>query len=214
MDRLSARIVDPNNSKSISSRARAKRWAKFSEVFPDIRDMRVIDLGGTTTFWQNVPQKPAHVTVVNLGRVPSAEGIDSIQGDACNPRPELLGQQFDLAVSNSLIEHVGGHVQRERLADAIHSLADRHWVQTPYRYFPIEPHWMAPGIQFLPFEAKVRATLRWKLGHLKTDDRQAAIDSVNEVELIGLTQMRHYFPTSQIWQERMMGLTKSMVAIR
>ena len=22
-------------------------------------------------------------------------------------------------------------------------------MQTPYRYFPIEPHWIAPGMQFL-----------------------------------------------------------------
>lgn len=52
---------------------------------------------------------------------------------------------------NSPLEHVGGgHERRLRFAESVHALADRHRVQTPYRYFPIKPHWLAPGMQFLP----------------------------------------------------------------
>ena len=36
-------------------------------------------------------------------------------------------------------------------------LAQLHWVQTPYRYFPVEPHFLFPGFQFLPLT--VRAVL-------------------------------------------------------
>ena len=28
-------------------------------------------------------------------------------------------------------------------------------VQIPYRYFPIEPHWLFPGLQFLPQRARI-----------------------------------------------------------
>ena len=60
---------------------------------------------------------------------------------------------YDVVFSNSLLEHVGGHAQRAALAREVRSLAPRHWVQTPYRYFPLEPHWLFPGMQF-PLEAQ------------------------------------------------------------
>ena len=213
MDKLSARVVDPNNSNSLSYRARQGRWSKFMESFPQVADMHVLDLGGTPDYWSSAPVQPLSVVTVNLADLDSAERVTAIQGDACDPPDAIRNATFDLVVSNSLIEHVGGHAQRARLADVIHKASDHHWVQTPYRYFPIEPHWMAPGIQFLPFEARVRATMLWKFVHRHTTDRQKAIDWVNEVELIGLTQMREYYPSSRIWVERMAGLVKSMVAI-
>jgi hypothetical protein len=214
MDRISASIIDTDRPTSLSARARRKRWEKFALSFPDIKEMCVLDLGGTPNFWSNAPDVPAHVTAVNIAPLDGSERIDAVQGDACNPPASVINAAYDLVVSNSLIEHVGGHAQRARLAEVIHEAADRHWVQTPYRYFPIEPHWLAPGIQFLPFEAKVRATMMWRFGNRFTTDRKIAISSVNEIELIGLTQMREYYPNSTIWCERMAGLIKSMVAIR
>ncbi|UOT05842.1 class I SAM-dependent methyltransferase [Rhodococcus opacus] len=175
--------------------------------------MRVLDLGGTPSYWESAPTKPLAVTTVNLARLEGTDTVYAVQGDACDPPREIKGP-YDLVVSNSLIEHVGGHSQRARLADVIHRHADRHWVQTPYRYFPIEPHWMFPGIHFLPFAARVRLTEVWRFGNRHTNNRQTAINSVNEVDLIGKTQMQDYYPSSEIWTERMFGLTKSLVAIR
>lgn len=212
MDKLTTRLVNTDNPASASSWARRRRWEKLASTFPDIGQMRVLDLGGTPAFWKDAPLSPAHVTTVNMAKLDGFTGVVAIQGDACNPPP--LDGSFDLVVSNSLLEHVGGHAQRLRLAEVIQSAAEHHWVQTPYRYFPIEPHWMAPGIQFLPFSAKVRATMIWKFGFLHTTDRAAAVESVHEIELLGLTQMRSYFPGSVIWCERVAGLVKSMVAIR
>lgn len=62
---------------------------------------------------------------------------------------------FDLVYSNSVIEHVGGHARSCDFAGMVKTLARRHWgVQTPYRYFSIEPHWLFPGLQFLPQSAR------------------------------------------------------------
>jgi len=189
MDRLTARAVDTLSPTSVSTKARLRRWQKFRETFPHIGDMHVLDLGGTPNYWSNAPEMPAHVTVVNLCDQDSTDRVTAIQGDACNPPASAEGK-YDLVVSNSLLEPVGGHAQRARLADVIHRSSDRHWVQTPYRYFPVEPHWVAPGFQFLPFEARVRAMMLWKFGNSPTPDREAAISLVNDIELIGLTQMQ------------------------
>jgi hypothetical protein len=38
--------------------------------------------------------------------------------------------------ATSLIEHVGGQWRRQAFAEAARSLADHHWVQTPYSELP------------------------------------------------------------------------------
>lgn len=212
--KLTSRFVDATNPLSISARARRRRWAKFAAAFPSIVDMHVLDLGGTPDFWESAPERPERVTLVNLRSFSSTDLIIAVQGDACCPPAGITNSNFDLVVSNSLLEHVGGHAQRSRLADVIHAASSRHWVQTPYRYFPVEPHWLFPGLQFLPFAARVAVTNRWKLGNRFTTSRQEAIDSVHEVDLIGITQMADYFPDSVIWREKFGGLVKSIVAIR
>ena len=211
---LNSRIVDSTNSRSLAARARKRRWSKLLETFPDIGDMHVLDLGGTPDFWASAPVKPQHVTLINLQDFPSSDFLTAIQGNACTPPERVAKGSFDMVFSNSLIEHVGGHAQRTQLADVIHGASPRHWVQTPYRYFPIEPHWFFPAMQFLPFAARVEIAARWKLGHHYTPDRQRAVELVHEVELLTITQMADYFPDSEIWREKFGGLVKSIVAVR
>jgi hypothetical protein len=206
------KFFDPDKGGVLSVRARGRRWEKLQATFPDIGEMRVLDLGGRPIFWEMAPVRPQHVTCVNLDQGITSEvpWIEYIVGDACNPRAGDL----DLVVSNSLIEHVGGHEARLRLAEAIRSSADRYWVQTPYRYFPIEPHWLFPGMQWLPHRARVEVSLRWRLGHVQTSTREAAEAAVNEIDLLGIGQMREYFPEAELWYERFGGLVKSLVAIK
>jgi hypothetical protein len=215
MDSLTAAIVGLTSPRSISSRARLKRWTKFRAAFPDIVDMRVLDLGGRPQFWRSAPVRPLHVTTLNLERLtdPNEDSIDHRVGDACAP-PDDLCSGFDLVVSNSLIEHLGGHAKRQQFADVVRTAADRHWVQTPYRYFPVEPHWVFPLLQFLPFAARVHLTRKWPLGNRHPETSDIAIDSVHEVELIGKMQMLSYFPDANLWFERLGGVPKSMVSIR
>jgi hypothetical protein len=212
--RIQQRLTNPNDPRSLSARARARRWDELMRRFPALASMRVLDLGGLPDFWRKSAVRPAHVTTVNL--LPAEAGepwADHVVGDACAPEG-LSGKEFDLVVSNSLLEHVGGYARRRQLADAIHAFADRHWVQTPYRYFPIEPHWAFPGLQFLPVPARAAAVRRWPLGHAAIRDRAASTDAVLATELLSLTEMRLLFPESDIWHERAAGMTKSLVAVR
>ena len=118
---------------------------------PRLAELRVVDLGGTTVWWSRAPVRPRHVTVVNLHEPGEGfAGLTAIEGDALRADELLRGQEFDLVFSNSLIEHLGGDPARRRFAEVVASLAPRYVVQTPYRYFPVEQHWMFPGFQFLP----------------------------------------------------------------
>jgi hypothetical protein len=115
--RLTQKIVQPHNPGSLSRKARQRRWTKFEKTFPELEAMRVLDLGGTPAFWRSAPNQPHALTIVNLARQDvTTENVTTVQGDACAPPTGVLRERYDLVVSNSLIEHVGGHMQRVRLA--------------------------------------------------------------------------------------------------
>jgi hypothetical protein len=178
--------------------------------------MSVLDLGGTIDAWQRAPIRPASVLVVNLEAEPPdvSPWIKAVQADACNLPTHVANGTYDLVFSNSVLEHVGGHAQRLRFADAVHKVADRHWIQTPYRYFPIEPHWLFPGFQFLPLTARARISRRWPLVHSPSSSRQDALNAAIGVELLSRTEMAYYFPHSKIYAERILGVAKSLVAVK
>jgi hypothetical protein len=194
---------------------RSRRATELLRRFPNLDEMRVIDLGGSETFWAIFPKKrrPRDLTILNLGDG-STPPPDHVWADACDA-PKLFDEgSFDLVVSNSVLEHLGGHHRRKDFARAVDWLAPRHWVQTPNRYFPIEPHWLFPGMQFLPFDARVLVARYWHLGHVRARTHGEAVEEVAACELVAKSQMRALFPGSEIWVERSLGLPKSLVAIR
>jgi hypothetical protein len=197
-----------------------RRWEVFTGLFPDVDRMRVVDLGGTVESWRRAPVQPREVVVVNLLEPGDDETsrLVPVLGDACRARAVLeesgIDPSFDLVFSNSLLEHVGGHANRAALAEEVRALAPRHWVQTPYRFFPVEPHWVFPMMQFLPVAARARVAQGWPLTHTRPGSAEEALAEVQWTELIGVTELRGYFPDSQVVKERMGGLVKSIVAVR
>ncbi|MET8156598.1 class I SAM-dependent methyltransferase [Sphaerisporangium sp. NPDC005289] len=214
LNALRSRFVDAPDS--LGAKARARRWNWFAQSFPDLSEMSVIDLGGTAGAWLRAPVRPAHVHVVNLEKPPTElpGWLRADVADACELPAAILDTKYDLVFSNAVIEHVGGHLRRQMFADSVHRLAGRHWVQTPYRYFPVEPHFLFPGFQYLPIAVRTSLLRRWPLVHTPTSDREAARNIVMEVELLSITEMRHYFPSSQIRFERLGGLVKSVIAVQ
>lgn len=216
--RLRNLMVD--SPESFGARARARRWETLLRAFPAISRMEVVDLGGTVEWWQRAPVRPARVTVVNLLEPGTSDDptLVPVLGDACRAREVLAAagepNKYDLVVSNSLVEHVGGHAQRAMLAREILGLAPRHWVQTPYRYFPVEPHWLFPFMQFLPLATRTWISQRWPLAHSRPADRDTALSEVMWTELIGITEMASSYPRSTIVHERVLGLTKSITAVQ
>lgn len=205
---------------SLGARFRGRRWALAMESFPDLADMSVLDLGGTVQAWERAPVRPAHVTVLNLTEPgeSASDAIVPLMGDACDAAAVLAAAggrtTFDLVFSNSVLEHLGGHANRSRFADSARTLAPRHWIQTPYRYFPVEPHWLFPGMQLLPLALRARIAATWPLSHSPSPDLARATSAALWTELISVTELRHYFPDSEIAHERVLGLTKSIIAIR
>ncbi len=218
MDGLHAlrnRLVDGPGS--IGERRRSRRWDWLRAEFPGIESMSVIDLGGTAEAWLRAPVRPASLHVINLEPepgVPAETWIRVDQADACDLPAHIADGSYDLVFSNAVLEHVGGHVQRMRFAETVHKLANLHWIQTPYRYFPIEPHWLFPGFQFLPLTARGRLSQYWPLVHTKSTSHEEGCRAAMGVELLSWAEMQIYFPSSVIQPERMLGLVKSLIAVK
>jgi hypothetical protein len=214
LNKTIAKFVDPDLAGSYTHRFRERRNAELKRRFPGLADMRVLDLGGTPISWRTLGMRAGHVTIVDLGRAedPNESWIDVICADACAGG---FGK-YDLVFSNSLIEHLGGHDRRKQFADVVRESAPSWWIQTPYRYFPIEPHWIFPGFQFLPFRTRLMICQHWSTLHSSDTrkDMAKAAEFVASVELISSTEMRMYFPASEIWFERIAGIPKSVVAIK
>jgi hypothetical protein len=207
------RFVDAPGS--LGDRARTRRWAALSAEFPDLARMRVIDLGGRAEMWLRAPIRPAHVHLVNLeeqrGELP--DWITAELRDIVEDGPGEAAGRCDLAFSNSVIEHLGGFGPRQDFARAVRGLAPRHWIQTPYRYFPVEPHFLFPGFQFLPLAVRAAVLPRWPLVHSRPETRARALEIALSVELLSQTELRVLFPESRIIKERVGGLPKSLIAV-
>jgi hypothetical protein len=100
---------------------------------------------------------PLDITILNLpGGVQSFElnaartsihTFHYVEGDACNVH-QFADRSFDVAFSNSVIEHVGPQEKQEAFAREVLRLGKSYWVQTPSAWFPIEAH---SGLRFYWF---------------------------------------------------------------
>lgn len=206
-------LADPDRHGSLADRARTQRRARLLSAFPEIERMSVLDLGGTAGYWRHLKLRPADLTLVNIHDT-GGTGTRMVVGDACDPPREALDRTYDLVLSNSTIDQVGGLEQRKRLADVIRSTADRYWVQTANRGFVIDAYFLFPWFSRLPVEARLAITRRWPVTHMCTRDPAEALKRVLSIELQSRSDMRALFPDATVVTERFCGHAKSLIAIR
>jgi hypothetical protein len=212
-----ANAADFRNPQSLSRRLRQKRSAFFEQLIaPLVKPLRVLDVGGTEEFWQSLGygnRDDVWVTLLNLtATATSSPQFVSIAGDA-RDLSQFKRREFDVVFSNSVIEHVGDFHEQKRMADEVQRVGKRYFVQTPNRYFPVEPHFLFPWFQFLPEAVQVWLLGRFRLGTYDiVTDREYARELVREIRLLSLREFSSLFPVANIYRERLLGMTKSFVA--
>lgn len=188
---------------------------------------RVADIGGRIAYWQlcapdflddprfeldlfNISYTPDdHVALEEMG----AGRVRLLEGDAC-ALPQITDHEYDLAHSNSVIEHVGSWARMWAMADETRRIARLRYVQTPYWGFPLEPHFRAPFFHWLPEQWRLRLVQRFHLGFMPREvGVDGAMRSVQSAALLDRRQFGALFPTDNIYSELTYGLTKSLIAI-
>lgn len=200
------------------ARFRPARIAGLKRSFPVIDgEGSILDVGGSLGWWQMVSPRNRDITIVNLdGRHEAsvhAAGLRFLTADA-RELPFADGS-FDLVVSNSVIEHVGSLDDQRRFAREAVRCGRALYLQTPNRWFPIEPHLIAPFIHWLPFPV-LRRLVRWcSVWGWVNRPSQAVIDEfVRDIRLLNRREAEMLFPGCDIGEERFLGMTKSFVITR
>jgi hypothetical protein len=137
----------------------------------------------------------------------SEKGFNIIQLDESGKIP-IEKNQFDIIFSNSVLEHVTVDkkdvysfttnkefykkaIERQKLfADEIRAKSDKYYVQTPYKYFPVESHSWLPGlIVFLP--------RRIQIAILNITNKFWVKRTSPDWNLLTVKEMRNLFPDAK-----------------
>lgn len=192
---------------------RKRRMALFAGLFRPGDDTRILDVGGDERYWHLIEAKP-QVTLLNLVGSPYRQGrFTFLLGDALSLTPDDC--PHDLIFSNSVIEHVGGFAEQQRFAAIVRGLGRPYFIQTPNRGFPVEPHFGALFVQFLPRRWQVPLIRYASLYGLTQKPSAVEIEGhLNGIRLLSRREMAELFPDARIVEEKLLFLTKSLIAVR
>jgi hypothetical protein len=210
------RISDHRNPRSLAARLRARRSLFFHELLARVpKPVTILDVGGTADFWKRLAfaDDDLKVTLLNMcAGVIDDPRFESIVGDA-RDLSAFRDSSIDVVYSNSVIEHVGTFADQRKMADEVRRVGKRYFVQTPNAWFPIEPHFLVPGFQFMPADVRAFLLTRANLGWVARErDHKAARAIVDAVRLLTEREMRALFPAALIHREKFLGMTKSVIA--
>lgn len=218
-------ISSHTNPRSLATCFRQKRMRFLDEVVRcvDSDKVSIADVGGTRSFWEmnlnhlETAKRIERIDIYNLdaeGACSSIVGNVSVSeyvGDATHL--EHVGDgEYDVVFSNSVIEHVGNMHQQCRFAQEMCRVATYRVIQTPNRYFPLEPHFYVPFFQFMPLSWRAELHRLFKLGWLKPEpDRLLSRVDCDQIRLLSKRELALLFPDDVIHCEWLMGMVKSFV---
>jgi ubiquinone/menaquinone biosynthesis C-methylase UbiE len=119
-------------------RFRRRRIQFFCSAFQPPACRTVLDVGGTSQIWRML-DTAYEVTLLNEDPQELETGsYRCVIGDGCNL--QFPDKSFDVAFSNSVIEHVGNWKDMQRFASELRRVENSFYCQTPNKWFPVEPH--------------------------------------------------------------------------
>lgn len=187
------------------NRFRPRRMRKMTTRSGMTSSTTVLDVGGTELNWEYSQVRPV-LTILNV--TPNSEQKIGWQvvGDGC--RLPFGDDAFDFVFSNSVIEHVSDH---EAFAREIARVGKKYYVQTPNKWFVIEPHLMAPFIHWLPLSWRYKLVKRFTLWGMIAKPSDAEVeDALATTHLIGTRELLRLFPGASLEREHFLGMTKSI----
>lgn len=225
--------ADTRDPRSLSTRFRKRRDVLLREFIrqqranrhTNVGPMQILDIGGTADYWRRVgfefiESNNLHITCTNItatefGPLPELKArFDFHVGDARNL--PFADNAFDLVHSNSVVEHVGRFGDMVAYAHEVRRLAPAYYIQTPYYWFPIDPHfYRVPFFHWLPEAVRLRLVRRFKIGWAgPVTDVAHGMRIVESAVLLDCLRFSAIFPDADHRFERLFGLPKSLLALR
>jgi SAM-dependent methyltransferase len=214
-------------------RARKRRTRIFLENFSLSSQTRILDIGSEdganiASVLKTSPVQPENVYIADIDEQMVLKGREQFGFSPVvipeSGRKPFEDSFFDIVYCSSVVEHAtipksqvwsvkSGAVfketalkQQQEFAREISRIGKRYFVQTPYKWFPIESHTWLPFVGYLP-----RCVL---ISILAITNRIWVKKTTPDWYLLSARQLRRLFPEARIMKERFMGLTKSIMAIK
>ncbi len=214
----------------MSRSSRARRAAVFIDRLRPRPEDRIVDLGGGTgdhfaavfPFRDNVTI--ADLSATDLARAAAHHGFRTQRIDGAERLPFEDGA-FDIVFCSSVLEHVTGpkaavlaietdaefravaRRHQAQFAAEIRRIGGSYFVQTPYRYFPVESHtWLPLPIVLLPRPVQKRVMAFFGRFWPKR--------SLPDWHLLTASELATLFPDAEILREYRFGFVKSLIAVR
>jgi hypothetical protein len=194
-------------------RYKRRRIEYFCQRFPPSSYKTILDVGGTPQIWETLGM-PYTVTLLNNDpREINSATFKCVVGDGCEL--EWKDKAFDVAFSNSVIEHVGTRSEMERFACELQRVGRTYYCQTPNKWFPIEPHLGTLFLHWWPRLLNCYFVTRYFTlwGILEKPNRSQVKVSLANIHLLTRRQLQHLFPDAEILRERFFLFTKSYTAM-
>jgi hypothetical protein len=220
---------DANDPRSIRHRMRRARFKRIEAILDGILAVKdhatILDIGGRRDYWRLLD--PAYrtrvrITILNLEEDVRRENetdnlgitITTRVGDGTN-MPEFADGSYDLAHSNSVIEHVGLYGNMARLASETRRVGRAYYLQTPNFWFPLEPHYGVPFFHWLPEPTRIYLHSRFNVGFAKRAASWAdAMGRVDHTRIVSRRMLRHLFADGIHANERFLIFNKSLIVSR
>jgi SAM-dependent methyltransferase len=213
-----------------STLCRQRRAQLFVDRLQPTQADQILDLGGGSGghIAEIVPYR-ATVTIAdldpeNLKSAAETYGFQTLHVDG-GQKFAVADSTYDIVFCSSVIEHVTGpkeivydledagqfaasaQAAQANFAAELRRIAKRYFVQTPYKYFPVESH------SFLPFFV-VLLPRRWQVRLMRFLAHRWIKPVYPDFRLLTVKEMRALFPDAEIVLERYCGFIKSIIAIK
>lgn len=193
-----------------------KRQAVFLKLMKPLGHERILDVGGDHTYWGATGGCGSHITCLNIF-TPSepydTERFTYVRGDG--RQLPCSNKEYDIVFSNSTIEHIGTFEDQCKFASEIRRAGKRYWVQTPNKWFFMEPHLVTPFIHYLPLKLQKKLIRYFTVWGLVTKPSPEQIDRfVAGIRLLTRKEMERLFPDGALYEERWLFFVKSFVAYK
>ena len=211
MSLLKNRLTD-----KLQLKLRRKRFDFFISLLRLVdKPVRILDIGGTFKYWETMglkDLKDIHITLLNLELFETKNSnFQSVKADAKNLK-NYKDQHFDIVFSNSVIEHLESFDDQKKMANEAKRVGKKYFIQTPNFWFPIEPHYRVLGFQFLSKRLKILIFRHFDNRLMKKiADKNLAEKEAKRIRLLNLTELKKLFPEANIYKEKILGLTKSII---
>ena len=216
----------------VSERSRNKRIAIFKDSFIIDEKTKILDLGSEngTNINNVLKETKAKSSNIYIADIIEKNVFDGQRRFGFNPvvirekgSLPFPDNFFDIVYCSSVIEHATvakeqiwslssdhafkkeSYEQQKRFANEIRRVGKQYYVQTPNKYFLVESHTWLPFVGFLPRKLLLFVIGRTNLFWIKK--------SFPDWNLLDRKMMLGLFCDAKIMDEKIFGITKSIIAI-